>query len=223
MNIPTGQNYTAWDNTEPVTLTSIARTGNTLFEISTAKRRNPSYRELAASQGVYTGQDLVWLLPASLVSQEGATGQQAVKPGDLITDGNGITWTILERSLNTLQSTYRCMTRDMILAAQLYDTLTITRPTEFETDAAGGRVYDYATIYTGIPCRFQEVDASTTDERGQRLTVKRYSVWVSQRLYLTIEDVATDSEGNVYEVRGWQDADRIDQLQRLDCEIRWAA
>lgn len=218
MNIPTQDNYTGWDNVEPVTLISVAKSGETLVDLPTVKRRAPSFKELSASGGVYTAQDLVFLVPKKVVDTAGGSRP---KPADVIRDADGIRWTILECPLNTLKSTYRCMTRDMILAADLRDTLTIKRPLELTTDDAGGREYEYENIYQGIACRFQEVNAGELDERGQRLTVKRYNVWVERRLYLTIEDQAVDPDGNIYEVKGWQDADRIDQLQMLQCERRW--
>jgi len=218
MNIPTGQNYTAWDNTEAITFIRHGKLIDDEYPIATAKRRNPSFKEMAASGGVYTGQDLVWLVPATLLT---AAGLADVKPADIIRDANGVVWTVLERSLNTLRSTWRCVTRDLILAYDLRDTLSVRRPQALTTDAAATREYVYDTIYTAIPCRFQAQGDEVSDERGQRLTVSKYSVWVGQRLYLTNEDQIVDEAGNIYELKSTQDADRIDQLQRLDCERRW--
>jgi hypothetical protein len=213
-----------WQKLEPVTLTSITNGGPTVFQIPAVKRRAPGFKELAPSGGVYTAQDLVWHLPKVLVDAAGATGQQAPKPGDLVTDGGSVVYTILERQLNTLASTYKCMTRDMILAYQLYRLLSVNRPPAWTgtTDNAGGRVYGtYTAVYSGIAARIQEQEGGQADERGKRLTVKKYTVWVSQRLYLTIEDQIVDDAGNIYEVKSWHDADRIDQLQSVDCELRW--
>ena len=215
MNIPTLDNYRTWDNTEAIQLTSHKTAGDVTKSLPLAKRRAPTFKELTASGGVYTSQDLVWLLPKKIVD---AAGADRPKPSDVIIDGDGVRWTILEAPLNTLRSTYRCTARDIILAADLRDTLTIKRPTATTTDNAGGRAYSYASIYTSIACRFQEANAAIGNERGQRVTVKSYSVWVERRLYLTIEDQIVDGDGTIYEMKGWQDADRIDQLQRIDCE-----
>lgn len=210
-------NHLTWGNTEAVRLTKRATNGNTDFAISVAKRRAPGFKELAPSGGVYTTQDLVWLIPKTLADAAGVTP----KPGDVVT-ASGVNWTILECPLNTLRSTYRCMTRDMVLAHDLRDTLNVKRPrATVTTDGAGSRTYSYDTVYTGIAARFQEVSADATDERGKRLTARRFQVWVETRLYLTVEDQITDQAGNVYELKGWRDADRIDQLQQLECEMRW--
>jgi hypothetical protein len=222
-DIPTIDNYKTWDNVQAITLTSRNNIGgDKSYSVGTAKRRAPGFKELAPSGGVYTSQDLVWLLPKKLVDAAGATENNAPKPGDVIT-AESVAWTILECPLNTLKSTYRCMTRDLILAYNLRSLLTVRRrTTSTTTDNAAELVYTYQNLYTNIPCRFQETDARVQDERGKRLTIKTYSVWVDRRLYLSIEDQILDDASNVYELKSWHDADRIDQLQRLECEKRWS-
>jgi hypothetical protein len=223
VSVPTSRNYLAWVNPEGITLTSQAKLGATTFRIPVAKRRAPGFKELAPSGGVYTSQDLVWLLPSVLVTAAGAVGLKSPKPGDLITDNGQTAWTILECPLNTLKSTFRCMTRDIILAYDLRDTLTLRRPpATVTTDAAGGRTYSESdTVASGVACRFQEQRGEVADERGKRVTVRKFFVWVGQRLYPTVEDQVVDEAGNVYEVTGWGDVDRIDFSQRLECELRW--
>lgn len=219
--VDASENYKTWGNVQAVKLTSRATIGDTLFDISVAKRRAPTFKELAPSGGVYTNLDVVWLLPKTLVDAAEATGLKAPKPGDLVT-AEGVAWTILECPLNTLRSTYRCMTRDLILAYDLRGTLSVKRPTaEATTDDAGGRTYTESVVYNGIACRFQEISSETSDERGKRVTVKRYTVTVNQRLRLTIEDQIVDDAGEVYEVTGWDNADRIDQLMTLECRKAW--
>lgn len=218
--VPMSLDYQAWDNTESVTFTSHARAFDTAYGLTNCVRRAPTWKELAASGGVYSAIDVVWLLPAALVTAAGATGTKRPKPADTITDSDGTVYTVLAADYQATRSTWRLITRDMVIAYDLQDTLTLRRPT-LATDAAAGRTYStYTTISSGIACRFQETEASTQDERGKRVTVKRYSVWVATRLYPTIEDQVLDQDSNVYEVRGWRDADRIDQLQMLDCERR---
>ncbi len=222
MNVPTLDNYKCWGNVQSVVLTSRANDGDTDFAIGTAKRRAPGFKELAPSGGVYTTQDLVWLLPKKLTDAAGATGNKQPKPGDLIT-AESVTWTILECPLNTLRSTWRCMTRDLILAYDLRGMLSIQRPQATTTDAAAGRTFPaYDTVYAGIPCRFQETAAEVSDERGKRVTVKRYTVTVNQRLRLTVEDRIVDQDdGEIYEITGWDNADRIDQLMTVEARKAW--
>lgn len=218
MAIPTDRNHRAWENPEAITFIRHGKLTDDEYAVSIAKRRAPTFKEMAASGGVYTGQDLVWLVPVTLLTAAGLTD---VKPADIIRDSDGVLWTVLERSLNTLKSTWRCVTRDLILAYDLRGTLSVRRPQALTTDDAATREYVYDTIYTGVPCRFQAMGDEVSDERGQRLTVSKYSIWVGQRLTLTNEDQIVDEDGNIYELKATQDADRIDQLQRLDCERRW--
>ena len=103
--IPVADNYKAWTNTEAVQLKSISNAGDTTYALPTVKRRAPTFKELTASGGVYTAMDLVFLLPAKVVSTANA---KRPKPGDVITDSDSVRWTILEAPLNTLKSTYRC-------------------------------------------------------------------------------------------------------------------
>jgi hypothetical protein len=243
--VDASQNYRTWGNTEAIVYTSHSDSDYE-YAIAIAKPRAINFKELAASGGAYIGQDRVWLLPAALVSAAGMASELYVelvpKAGDWLKlvsrDGLEKTetaetgrqgsdksrmarWTVLEAGLNTLKSTWRLVTRNLAIVYELQDVLTVKRPT-FTTDAAGGRTYTgYTTVYQYIACRFQETQADVADERGQRLTVKRYTVPVEQRLILTIEDQLFDRDGNVYEVKGWHDADRIDQLQQIECERRW--
>jgi hypothetical protein len=222
--VDTSQNYLTWGNAEAVTLVSPHKTtGNTSFAIPKAKRRNPTFKEQAPSGGVYGSALMVFLLPAALVAAAGAIGNDAPRQAFQIVDAVGVTWTVQDAALNTLKSTWKCTALNLVIVYNLQDTLTVKRPA-IDTDAAGGRVYkpgDYTTVYSDIPCRFQEVTAAQTDERGKRLAARKFSVPVAQRLYLTVEDQIVDEAGNVYEVTGWHDADRIDQLQTIECEQRW--
>ncbi len=220
--VDASQNYKTWGNVEPITLTSRATEADDAFTIPVAKRRAPTDDEVAASNGVYVKEDLVWLLPATLVTAAGATGTKAPKPGDLVTDADGTEWTILSRAYNTLKSTFRCMTRDLILAYDLRGLLTIQRPQATTTDAAAGRTFAYDTAYEDIPCRIQETSSEPGEERGKRVTVKRYTVTVNQRLRLTIEDRIVDQDdGEIYEITGWDNADRIDQLMTIEAKKAW--
>lgn len=216
-------NYRTWGNVQAVRLSSHAKLGDTNFEIATAKRRAPNFKEVTSSGGVYTSQDVVWLLPKTLLDTAGATGNKAPKPGDKINDleGVGTLWTILECPLNTLRSTYRCMTRNLILAYDLRSALSVRRPGATTTDNAGSRTYAYTTPYDSIPCRFQETASRVADERGKRVTVRDFTVTVDRRLYLTIEDQIVDADGEIYELLSWDNADRIDQLQTLNVRRAW--
>ena len=225
--IDTTSNYQAWSNVEAVTLTSAATAGATQYALPTAKRRNPTYKERLPTGGVYGAALVTWLVPQAVLNA--AAPGYAIKMADTITDSTDTVWTVLEAAYNALRSTWLCTTLNLSLAFSLRDTLTIKRPS-LTLDADSGRTYTtLSTVYSGVQARIQETDSDTIDERGKRLTRKRYTVpvlylvnTVATRLQLSIEDQVTDGAGNVYEIRGWRDADRIDELQKLDLERRWA-
>lgn len=221
--VDASQNYLSWGNVEPVTLISPYKTaGNKRFAIPTAKRRNPTFKETAPSGGVYGSALMVFLLPATVVTTAGATGADAPKQAFQILDRDGVTWTIQDAALNTLKSTWKCPSLNLAIMHNLQDTLSVRRPA-IVTDAASGRIYpSYATVYNSIPCRFQETTGAQVDERGKRLAARKFSVPVMTRLFLTVEDqIVDDATGTIYEVKGWAGPDRIDQLQILECELRW--
>lgn len=220
--VDASQNFNSWGNVEPITLTSpYKNTGNKTFPIPTAKRRNPTYKEQLPSGGVYGSALITWLLPATLVTAAGAIGSDQPEQAFQITDGAGIVWTVQDAKLNTLKSTWVCVSLNLKIVYNLQDTLTLQRPV-FSVDAASSRTYPtYTVIAQNIPCRFQETGTEVGDERGKRLTVHRYDVPVAARLYTTVEDQVVDQSGNVYEVLRTRDSDRIDQLQVLECKRAW--
>jgi hypothetical protein len=214
---PSGD-WACWDGLEPVTYRSVARTGDVDAEVASALRKKLGYKELAFSGGVYTSQDRKWLVPQSLLS---AALDTPPKPADLVIDQDAVPWTVLEVDRDELQKVWELTTRNIVLAFDLRDTVSIERPT-FAQDAAAGRTFTtYTTAYAGVAARVQEQTADSAEERGKRVKVRQFAVYVGRRLYLQEGDRLKDASNNVYEVKGWQDADRIDQLMQVNCERRW--
>ncbi len=203
--------WQVWDNTEAVTITQAIGTANAI-SVSAALRRAPQYVEQAVSRGVYVAARVPWLIPAALI------GGYAIRPADVITDANQTAYTVLQADWVAVENVWRLRTVDLFLAYGLNDTLAVRRPQNVQ-DAAGGRVPTFTTVYQSVAARFQPVQASQDDERGRRLTRTRYQVYSSQQLALLIEDLLQDQAGNQYEVRGWHNPQRIDELQVIDAEL----
>jgi hypothetical protein len=66
-----------------------------------ALRRAMTVQEAAASGGRYTTADVVWHLPVAELAQ-------SPRPGDVIRDGDGGSWLILEVARTTLRTRWRC-------------------------------------------------------------------------------------------------------------------
>jgi len=58
MTLDLSLDYQVWDNREAVTFGSRSTRGVALTAVADAKRRALTYKELAAANGAYTGQDL---------------------------------------------------------------------------------------------------------------------------------------------------------------------
>jgi hypothetical protein len=177
-------------------------------------RRFPVRRhEQAASGGVYRGDDRVWCLPAAQCSFEPL-------PADRVTDSAGTVWTVLEAKpvgLGSSLSHYRLVTRDLVLAAGLRDVLDVERPA-ITYDASGVALRAWSAAYSGIPCRVQPQEAVAVEERGLYGFRGTHLGFVDRQLTLTAED-RLNVAGVYYEVKGWRNAQRIDELFTIDAEL----
>lgn len=213
MNLQLGSDWKVWDNREPVTYTVEARAGDTPHALTDCKRRALTFKELAASGGAYTGGDRAWLIPV-----EKLPGSVVPKIGDRVTDAGGTTWSVLEAGLNTLQTWHRLLTRNLVLAADLRELVTLLQP-DAGQDAAGVRTPGFTTAVGGLAARVQEIDAVVEERHGKRQAVRKFTAWVGQRVYPAANWRLRDEAGQVYQITGWRGADRFDVLQELDLEI----
>ena len=203
------QDYLVWDNIQTVDHTSVRTSGDVVTCIL-GHRHNIDRRELAASNGVYTPDDLIWRLPKP-------TCPIRPKPRDLITDAEGRTVTMLQVSYIVDQQRYRCVCRDLILANDLYDTIDVETPTITYT-TAGAKVKTWEALYSDIPARLQPITADLVDERGMRGLRVTHELIVGQALVVTNEDRVV-LDGVYYEIRGYHNPERIDELPVLDVEL----
>ena len=215
----TRQEYLSWDNRETVTYTVYGLTQNTSGYVEsytgiTAKRRAISNRDVPTQRtGIFTADDLVWLLPSAVVP----TGVRP-NPNDYLTDTAGRVWTVLETQLNNLQSTWRLVTRNLVLAEALRQVCGLYRPSNSK-DAAGGRVAsDYTLILGNVPCRIQETGTEATDILGKKQVKTRYEIYCGLRLNWKSTDRIIDGLGVVYQIVSGTAPDVMDTLQILTVE-----
>lgn len=193
-------------------------TGDYLYPV---KRRAVNQREQVASGGVYTGADLVWLLPAAVIP-----AGLIPKPADVIVDDEGTRWTALSVERNKNRQTWRLTTRNLALAHQLDHTIDIQRA-DLGTDAAGGLVRFWpdsspsggSTPYAGISARVQLKTKEEVDQRGMRGFKETYEVTVDRQVKLTTNDRIkwTLAGDMVYlDISGLHNPELIDQLPVID-------
>lgn len=227
LNLSYENDWQYWDFPERVTFTSIATGTNSppqqSLTVAKAVRGQPSIKERAPSNGVYTGADLTWLLPGALLA-----GKRP-KPGDTIRDqlpGNAqTTYTVLNPQHEQIDDVWQCYCVALALHYQLRQTCTFWRhtPAATQQDAAGSRVpsftQDTSVGASGtVDCRFQLVGESPVDARGKRLHRYEYKVYLAEEIDLTPEWQIRDADGNVYQVVSYAGRQTIDSLSEVTCE-----
>lgn len=214
LTVDLSQTYRYWLNREAVTYFSHAAEGDTAYALSDCKRRQLTFKELAGSAGVYVGADRAWLIPAAILPP-GLTPKLA----DRIRDAQGTDWTVIgDAQLNSYQTWYRLVCRDLVLVNELRDLADVYRP-QNNQDPAGNRVPDYAgaPAYAQVPCRLQEQEGTREESFGKLGLTRRYTVYLGQRLTVTAEDRLVVGGVN-YQVTGYRNPDRIDLLMEIDVE-----
>jgi hypothetical protein len=223
-----------WDNYETISLTSTrttAASGGSLIDADIlAKGRAPTFKEQAKSGGVYTSQDKVWLVPVL------NTTFTALKPADTVTDADGNVWTVLEAALNTWKSFWRLMTRNLVLAFDLKDQISIQRAT-ITYDAAGAPVRAWpdnnvagvsvagSTPYGQVAARVQLLRQEEAEERGLRGKKSFYDVIIGQQVVLALAGqdrvkwltVPASAPTAYLDIDKLRDPLRIDELPVLEC------
>ena len=93
------------DVTDGLTPVTVTRPGSsTATDVAHALRRSVRTREAEESEGRYTASDVAWHLPAAELTA-------APRPGDVIVDGDGQRWTVLDVQEARLAGTWRCVAR----------------------------------------------------------------------------------------------------------------
>lgn len=189
---------------------SVRLSGNVTTCVSDVVRHAISKRELAASNGVYVPDDVVFRLPS-------ATATVRPKPRDTIEDNEGTVWTILEVGRIVGTKRYRCVCRDLIIHEHLDTDVELWVCTNAQ-DAGGGRSPSFALSQT-IAGRIQPVQGDTEDRLGKRTTRKLYQIFLaSEPTSISTQDQFRDSGGVVYQILGWRNPERIDELFVADVE-----
>ena len=214
-----------WDMTESVYLESVRGPSMEQRElrsstdfVSVAKRRNVTIREQAASGGVYTGSDVNWHIPATLL-----VSGVIPRVGDVVIDGKQRRWTVLEVQENHWGQHFKLTTRDLRIAHNLRDTIIIQRATIIK-DAAGVNVKLFppdggSVTYNNLPCRVQLISEQVLDERGIRGREGTYTITADRQIDVNTEDRILWGQ-LILDVVGYRQAELISDLPVLDALLK---
>lgn len=176
--IDLSNDYLFWDATEAIRYEVAHVPGNLETQISVAKHRPVSYAEPLPSFGVYLHADILWLIPQKVIAS-------AFQPKlrDVVIDGDGTRWTVINVERKKQRQTWWLTCRNLILAFDLRDTITIERASAVEDAAAAPkRVKSWKPLYANIAARVQSIKAQTVEARGIKGQETDYIVVVDREL-----------------------------------------
>lgn len=191
----------SFDGLETVTL--VQPSGGGSVEVDGALRRHVLVREAEASDGKYATSDLDWHLPAAALVEGPAVGT-------VITDGEGVRWTVLAVERDTLGTRFRCRSRSLAIQGGL-DRLVTLQVATWIKGASGAAMAQWQDVRTDLAARIQPEQAAAGVEHDRRLTR------VTHRIFLA-EEVVVDHNhrfvagSEAYHVLGYEKPERIDAL-----------
>lgn len=205
---PTDDFSSVVDNMEAAT---VQRPGSSqTSSTSGALRRAVTTREAETSRGEYTLSDVVWHLPAGDIVEP-------PRPADVIVDGDGTRWTVLDVSRTTADSRWRCVCRNLAVAHGLDQFVDIERAV-YTKDTRGARRTDWHLWRSGLAAKIQPVAVRNTDSHQQDVTLGEFRVFLAESVELDHTHRIKGPDGRRYVVKGYKKPDRIDALLEIDAE-----
>lgn len=178
------------------------------------KRRAITWKEMAASAGAYTSRDRAWLVPVANLP----AGPVEPKPGDVLLDSGGVSWTIGDVTVGKFGETYKCVARALAIVSGLSASGQLSRPTNAQDSAGRASFGAYANVGGAVACRVQPDDGEVA-EVFDRLTIPRkFTAFLETPLSVKAHDRFVVG-GVTYTVLGFRNAERIWDLSELVLEL----
>jgi len=195
-----------------LTAVTIVSRDATETEVEHCLRRAVNHREAAASDGKYTTDDVVFHFPT----------EEAERPelGAVIRDEDG-DWTVLEVAKQTLNHRYRCVCRNLVIVAGL-DTLVTIQAATFAKGPTGALEPTWSNVATDVLAKIQIESAERDVQHNAKDTPQKATVYFASQQVLTTNNRIVGPDDTIYKVVSWSDADRIDRLFAVQCEVsKW--
>lgn len=213
MALDLSTDYRTFDNLEAGTLTSKLNSGDVSVSVTKALRRALTDKELSASGGKYASFDMVWHLPVARL------GGYVPKMADTWTDtAGGIAWTILEVGLNTLQSMYRCVTRNPTIAYNLRDLISLWVPNATK-DEGKQRIPAFYCKEAKTPAAVYDESSEQVVTAGKMGTQKNVKI-VFLNSYPTFSTDWQIRNGDTrYEIKSFEKTGQIGELMQANTVV----
>lgn len=213
MNLDFSADQSIFDNLEAVTFTSVRTAGNQSVGVTDATFDFVSLKEAAASNGVYQAGDVSFSVRQSLL-----TGLGGAKPRDtVLRASDGQTYTVLTATPTVFTKIWDLVCRNLILAADLRQTGTLSRPSNAQDSAGRPTLASYTAVATDVPCRVQPMGGAAGDVLDRRTIAQRFAAILGQQVDARAKDKFV-SGGVTYTVLESKNPERIDELQTLTLE-----
>lgn len=144
-----------------------------------AFRRALRTSEVAASNGKYTRSDLTWHVPVLNLAGDAQLGTTEPIPGAVITDPNGHRWTVLDQSLETRNSRWRFITRNLAIFWGLNSSVTIQKARQVK-QPAGDFQRQWFDWLPGQKARIQLQGTAQGVNHDMRLSAFEYRIFLEQ-------------------------------------------
>ncbi len=203
-----------FDNLEEITFTSVKNAGNESVTVGDAGFYQQGLSEGAPSYGVYVkGLARFAVRVAAIEEVDGA------KPRDTVTQTRtGDVYTVLRATRGEITQFWQLDCVDLILAADLYQSGTLSRPTNAQDTTGRASLATYATVGSAVACRLQPEGGSATDALDRRTIPRRFTAFLASVLGAKAKDKFTVS-GTAYTVLEEKMPERIDELPVLILEL----
>ncbi|MGD0382454.1 MAG: head-tail adaptor protein [Thermoguttaceae bacterium] len=208
------------DNTEAVTLlrrgAASGEAGTVVLHVLrratqsgefAAKNRDES-RRYVNSDGQCIAADVDWHLPAAELEAPPSIG-------DMILDGDGRRWTILELELIMLRTRWKCSARELTIAYGLDDTVVILKA-EYAKSDAGAAEPAWQIWRTGVRARIQPVEVKVDVENSARCATSTYRIFLQDDLMLDHTHRIRGADGTVFQITAVTGSARLGELQTVE-------
>jgi hypothetical protein len=159
-------------------------------------------RRTVESDGRYTASDVSWSLPAAELANP-------PRLGDVLQDGVGRRWTLLDARLVAIAARWRCFARELSIAFGLEDAIDVLK-----VDEAG----EWTVVREGVRGRIQPRETKVVTAESGQSSVRHCQIILEEPFDLDHTNRLRGPDGALYRIVAVAGFSRLGQLQTVDVE-----